>query len=111
MKSQNFVDPLRVGLISYSVGAIPITNIMSQDKTIKTGILISPASDISKWLSKDILDNIFDVFLKMAKRKLTIGNKNDNKHGMINVARSLNPINKIVNIDAPTLFIFGSADK
>jgi len=110
LRSQNYVDSVRLGLISYSMGLIPLTNIMSQDKTIKTGTLISPTSNLYKWLSEDILDNIFDVFLEMAKGKLTIENKNDYKQDMINVAHSLNPINKVVNIDAPMLFIVGSSD-
>jgi uncharacterized protein len=110
LKSLEFVDSGRIGLISHSMGAIPLTNVMSKDESVKTGILMSPASDISKWLSKEVIDNIFVIFLEMAKGKLSLGSIDEYKQDMIEVARKYNPIDKISTIKDPLLFIVGSAD-
>jgi uncharacterized protein len=110
IKSLSFVDTERVGLVSHSMGAVPLSNVMSKDKSIKAGVLMSPASDISKWLSKEVIDNIFTVFLGMAKGKLAYGDESEYKKSMIDAAEKLNPMDKVADIEAPILVIVGSAD-
>ena len=110
MKSLSFVDTERVGLVSHSMGAVPLSNVMSKDKSIKAGVLMSPASDISKWLSKEVIDNIFSIFVGMAKGKLAYGDEPEYKKSMMNAAEKLNPMDKVADIEAPILVIVGSAD-
>ncbi|MBD3173377.1 prolyl oligopeptidase family serine peptidase [Candidatus Bathyarchaeota archaeon] len=110
LKSLPYVDPERVGLVSHSMGAVPLTNVMSEDTSIKTGVLMSPAGDISKWLAEDIIDNIFTIFVEMAKGKLDYEPLEEYKEDMIKAAKELNPIDKIVKIQAPIMITVGSAD-
>ena len=109
LKSLSFVDSKRVGLISLSMGTIPLTNVMSKDRSIKTGVLMAPVSDLSKWLADDIVDNIFQMFLRMAKGKLAYGDEEEYKKDVIK-ARKLNPMDKVADIKAPILITVGSAD-
>jgi uncharacterized protein len=111
LKSLSYVDSERVGLISHSMGAIPLTNVMSRDKTIKTGVLMSPASDISKWLTKEVLDNIFPMFLGIAEGKLAYGIEEEYKKDMSKAACDLNPMDKVASIEAPIMITVASADK
>jgi pimeloyl-ACP methyl ester carboxylesterase len=46
LRTLPYVDPKRVGLVSHSMGALPLTKTMSLDPTVKTGGFMSPASDI-----------------------------------------------------------------
>jgi len=110
LKSLSYVDSERVGLVSHSMGAIPLTNVMSRDKTIKTGVLMSPASDISKWLTKELLDNIFPMFLGIAKGKLAYGKEEEYKADMSRAASDLNPMDKVASIEAPIMITVASAD-
>jgi fermentation-respiration switch protein FrsA (DUF1100 family) len=72
--------------------------------------LISPASDISKWLAQDVIDNIFNVFVEMARGKLAYGDKEKYKTDMNKAAKDLNPMDKVAEIEAPLLVTVGSAD-
>ena len=110
LKKQSYVDTARVGLVSHSMGAVPLSNVMSKDKSIKAGVLMSPASDISKWLAEDVIDNIFTRFAGMAKGKLAYGDDAEYKQNMINAAGTLNPMDKVADIEAPILIIVGSGD-
>lgn len=107
LKSQSYVDSERVGLVSHSMGAVPLSNVMHKDKSIKAGVLMSPASDISKWLSAEIIDNIFPIFVEMAKGKLAYGDESEYRKSMMEAAEKLNPMEKIADIDAPVLVIVG----
>jgi len=110
LKSQSYVDSERVGLLSHSMGAVPLSNVMHKDKSIKAGVLMSPASDISKWLSAEVIDNIFPIFVGMAKGKLAYGDESEYRKSMMEAAEKLNPMEKIADIEAPELVIVGSAD-
>ena len=110
LKSLSFVDPERVGLISHSMGAIPMTNVMAEDDSIKTGVLMAPASDISKWLVKEVIDNIFPILRVMANGKLAYGDEEKFKKDMSTSPLNLNPMDKISVINAPILITVGSAD-
>ena len=85
-------------------------NVMSKDKTIKTGVLMSPASDISNWLVAEVFDNLFNVFVEMANGKLAYGDREEYKADMIKAAKGFNPMDKVTDIEAPILVTVGSAD-
>ena len=110
LRSLNFVDPERIGLISHSMGAIPMTNVMVEDKSIKTGVLMAPAADISKWLVKEVLDNVFPILRGMANGKLAYGDEEEYKKDMSKSPIGLNPMDKVSEIEAPILITVGSAD-
>ena len=110
LKSLGYVDPMRVGLISHSMGAIPLSNVMNKDESIKAGVLMAPASDISKWLVPGVIDNIFHIFINMAEGKLAHGNADEYKLDMMKAADELNPMEKVADIKAPILITVGSAD-
>lgn len=110
LKAQPYVDAVRVGLISHSMGAVPLTNVMSEDESIKTGVLMSPASDISKWLAPEVIDNIFNRFRGMAEGKLAYGESDEYKADMMRAAETLNPMDKVADIKAPILITVGSSD-
>lgn len=108
--AQPYVDPSRVALISHSMGAVPLTNLMSADPRVKTGVLMSPASDISLWLAEGVVDNIFERFTSMSMGKLDMGDLDEYKADMIAAGTNLNPMDKVESIKAPLMVIVGSKD-
>jgi len=111
LKSQSFVDPKRVGLISHSMGAIPLTNVMSNDRSIKTGVLIAPAVDLSKWIAEEVVDIAVANFLSLAEGKIDCGDEIEYKNDMIEAGKELGNLTSIVQkIEAPIMAIVGSAD-
>ena len=107
---QPYVDPERVALISHSMGAVPLTNLLSEDKRFKTAVLMSPAADIGQWMSEEAVDTIFKVFLQMGIGKLKTGRDEDYKASMVYAAKNLNPVDKVKDIHIPLMMIVGSAD-
>jgi hypothetical protein len=76
---QPYVDTARVALISHSMGAIPLTNLMSVDERVKTGVLIAPASDTAPWLGEEVIGTLFTVFRTMSEGKLATGDDSEYK--------------------------------
>ncbi len=105
-----FVDPSRVALISHSMGALPLTSLMSVDDRVKTGVLMAPASDTAPWLGEDVIDNLFTVFRAMSEGKLATGDDSGYKQDMIDAAKNLNPMDRVADIKAPLMVIVGSTD-
>jgi dienelactone hydrolase len=105
-----YVDTNRVALISHSMGAVPLTNLMSVDNRVKTGVLMSPASDLAPWLGEDVIDTIFTVFRTMSEGKLATGDDAEYKTDMIEAGKNLNPMDRIADIKAPIMVIVGSSD-
>ena len=56
LRTLPYVDPKRVGLVSHSMGALPLSKTMSLDPTIKTGVLMSPASDTETMAAKEKME-------------------------------------------------------
>ena len=108
--TQPYVDPSRVALISHSMGAVPLTNLMSADPRVKTGVLMSPASEISLWLAEGVVVNIFEGFTTMSVGKLDMGDLDEYKKDMIAAGTTLNPMDKVASIKAPLMVIVGSND-
>jgi esterase/lipase len=107
---QPYVDSGRVALISHSMGAVPLTNLMAEDKRVKTAVLMAPASDLSSWMSEEVVDNVFKVFVQMKEGKLATGDDDEYKADMVEGAKNLNPVEKVKGIHVPLMVIVGSAD-
>ena len=106
-----YVDTSRVALISHSMGAVPLTNLMSVDNRVKTGVLMSPASDLAPWLGEDVIDTIFTIFMTMSEGKLATGDDSKYKRDMIEAGKNLNPMDRVADIKAPIMVIVGSSDE
>lgn len=105
-----YVDTGRVALISHSMGSVPLTNLMSVDDRVKTGVLMAPASDLAPWMGKDVIDTIFAVFRTMSEGKLATGDDSEYKQDMIEAAKKLSPMDRVAGIKAPIMVIVGSSD-
>ncbi len=111
MIQQPYVDETKIALISHSMGAVPLTNLMAEDHRIKTAVLMSPASDLKKWMSQEVLDTVFPIFREMGEGKLATGDQVEYKRDMMWAAQHMNPIEKVRKIDAPLLVVVGSGDQ
>jgi dipeptidyl aminopeptidase/acylaminoacyl peptidase len=110
LKSLDFIDLDRVGLISLSMGAVPLTKCMSAEPSLKTGVLMSPASDLKPWSQEQYLDSIVPVFLKMAEGKLTGWTAENLRQDIRAAASELNPIETVREIHAPLMVVLGTND-
>jgi len=110
LRGLGFVDPDRVGLISLSMGTVPLTKCMSVDPSLRTGVLMSPASDLKPWSQEQYLDNIVPVFLKMAEGKLVGWTEEKLRQDVKAVASELNPIETVRKINAPLMVVLGTND-
>jgi esterase/lipase len=110
LRGLSFVDPDRVGLISFSMGAVPLTKCMSVDRSLRTGILMSPASDLKPWSQEQYLDNIVPVFLKSAEGKLAGWTEEKLRQDIRVAASELNPIETVTEINAPLMVVLGTND-
>ncbi len=110
LRGLDFVDPDRVGLISLSMGAVPLTKCMSVDPSIKMGVLMSPASDLKPWAQEQYLDSIVPVFLKSAGGKLVGWTEEKLRQDVKVAASEMNPIETIAEIHAPLMVVLGTND-
>jgi len=106
LRSLPFVDPDRVGLVSHSMGALPLTKTMSLDQTIKTGVLMSPASDTRGMASEETAKRL----ASMVEGKLTGATEKTLLKDLKEVAKSTNPVELAAKIKAPIMIIVGSKD-
>jgi dipeptidyl aminopeptidase/acylaminoacyl peptidase len=110
LRGLNFVDTDRVGLISFSMGAVPLTKCMSVDQSLRTGVLMAPASDLKPWSQEPYLDNIVPVFLKMAEGKLAGWTEEKLRQDVKAAASELNPVETVKKIHAPLMVVLGTND-
>ncbi|OGD60677.1 hypothetical protein A3K78_03620 [Candidatus Bathyarchaeota archaeon RBG_13_52_12] len=103
------VDPKRVGLVSHSMGALPLTKTMSLDPTIKTGILISPA-DITALAANDTIEGTAWWFTETAKGRLTGVTVEGMTAGLAEALKRTNPVKLVPKIKAPIMVIVGTND-
>jgi dipeptidyl aminopeptidase/acylaminoacyl peptidase len=95
LRTQPCVNPERVGLISHSMGALPLVKRLSLDSTIKTAALMSPVSDISLWTSGDALETVIPYFIESAKGKLEGMTADQLRVDLREVTETGNPIDMI----------------
>ncbi|MCW4049597.1 MAG: alpha/beta hydrolase [Candidatus Bathyarchaeota archaeon] len=110
LKSLPNVDTERVGLVSHSMGAVTLTKRLSQDKSIKTGVLMAPAADLSQYTGNESLKNIVPVFMKMAEGKLTDLSEESLSEDLVKAAGTVNPVDNVGAVTVPLLVIVGTAD-
>ncbi|MFH2112645.1 MAG: alpha/beta fold hydrolase [Candidatus Bathyarchaeota archaeon] len=105
-----YVDASRVGLVSHSMGALPLTKIMSHDRSVKTGVLMAPVSDLKAWTTGPALDAMLPYFLKIAEGKLMGWNEERLRGDFKKAAVELNPVDSVRDVTAPLLVVVGSED-
>ena len=111
LESRPFVDPDRMGLIGYSMGAIPATARLSVDRDLKTGVFISPAADFGLLVPKGSLEAVIPIFTDMARGKLKMPEAEGIKSDLSWVLENQNPINLIGSVRVPVMVIVGSNDQ
>jgi len=109
MRTLKYVDPKRVGLISHSMGALPLTKTMSLDPTIKTGILMSPA-DITALASKEMIEGTAMWFTETAKGRLTGVTVESMAEDLAEALKKTNPVKLVRKIKAPLMVVVGTND-
>ena len=111
LRSSHFVDPERVGLIGYSMGAIPATSRLNSDQRLKTGVFMSPAADLSAFAAEERLDTIIPIFIEMGRGKLNSLDSEKLKTDLTWALENQNPIKMIGGVSAPVMVVVGSNDK
>ena len=110
LRTQICVDSDRVGLVSHSMGALPLVKRLSLDPTIKTGVLMSPVSDISLWTRGDAMETVIPHFIESAKGKLEGMTADQLRVDLRDVTETGNPIDLIGTVKAPMLIVVGTDD-
>jgi dipeptidyl aminopeptidase/acylaminoacyl peptidase len=110
LRTLPFVDAERVGLVSHSMGALPLTRRLSLDPTLKAGALMSPVSDISLWTSGDAIETVIPHFIESGKGKLDGMTAEQLRADLKEVTVTGNPIDLVKDVKAPLLIVVGSED-
>ena len=106
-----YVDGGRVGLLGYSMGAVPTAARLSSDPRFKTGVFISPASDLGALAPKESMDAVVLIFLNMGKGKLSGLEAGAVKEDLLWVLENQNPVDMIGRVRVPVLVLVGSNDQ
>jgi dienelactone hydrolase len=109
LRTLKYVDQKRIGLVSHSMGALPLTKTMSLDPAIKTGILMSPA-DITALASKDIIEGTAWWFTEAAKGRLTGVTVEGMTADLAEVLKRTNPVKLVPKIKMPLMVVVGTND-
>jgi dipeptidyl aminopeptidase/acylaminoacyl peptidase len=92
------------------MGALPLSKTMSLDPTIKTGVLMSPASDTVTMAAKEKMDGTAKRLAAMAEGKLKGATYESLMKDLEWVAKNTNPIELAPKIKAPIMVVVGSND-
>ncbi len=111
LKGQPYVNPRRVGLISHSMGALPLSKVMSLDPSIKTGVLMAPVADIKVLIAKRGMEGTAKRYASMAEGKLNGATYESLLMDLEEVSKTTNPVDLAPKIKAPTIVIVGSKDE
>jgi len=111
LKGLPYVDPNRVGLISHSMGALPLSKTMSLNPSIKTGVLMAPAADIGVHNTKRTQEETAKRLTTMAEGKLTGATYLSLLSDLEEVSKITNPMVLVPKIKAPIMVIVGSKDE
>lgn len=103
------VDANRVGLISHSMGALPLTKTMSMDSTIRTGVMTSPAN-LNFIGLKDSIEHTKEFWEKSAKGRLKGVTEESIVSGLLEAYEKTNPVKLMPKIKAPIMVIAASND-
>lgn len=108
--SQSCVDPGRVGLIGYSMGALPAVKRLSLDRRLKVGVLISPIADVSAWAVKEVAEAIIPIWIQRSEGKLKGLDAEHLISELPSVVEELNPVEVIRETSTPIMIVAGSED-
>ncbi len=108
--TQPFVDPLRVGLIGHSLGAVPLAKRLSDDPRLKTGVFMSPAADLRAFAEGEALETVVSIFLSMGEGKLRGLNADLIRSELPWLLENLNPVETIRGARTPVMVVAGSND-
>jgi pimeloyl-ACP methyl ester carboxylesterase len=111
LKTLPYVDPRRVGLISHSMGALPLSKLMSLDPSIKTGVLMAPVADIEVLIAKRGKEGTAKRYASMAEGKLNGATYESLLKDLEEVLKTTNPVDLAPKIMAPIIVIVGSKDE
>jgi dipeptidyl aminopeptidase/acylaminoacyl peptidase len=111
LKGLPYVDPSRVGLISHSMGALPLSKTMSLNPSIKTGVLMAPATEIGVHTIKRTQEETAKRLAAMTEGKLTGATYLSLLGDLEEVAKTTNPVDLAPKIKAPIMVIVGSKDE
>ena len=110
LRSQPSVDPDRIGIIGYSMGAIPVAKRLSEDSGLKAGVFISPSADVGPWALEGALESIVPSFLRMGEGKLRGLSADKLRAELPLISENLNPVEIVRDVRAPILVVAGSED-
>jgi dipeptidyl aminopeptidase/acylaminoacyl peptidase len=111
LTSSPSVDPDRVGIIGYSMGAIPLTARLASDPRLKAGVFIAPVADLNMYATGERLEAVTAIFVRMGEGKLSGLSAEDLKNGLPWFLENQNPVDLIKKVRAPLLFVVGSEDR
>ena len=111
LKARPFVDPRRVGLISHSMGALPLAKAMSLDPSIKTGVLMAPVADVEVLMARRGKEGTAKRYASMAEGKLNGATYESLLKDLEEVSKTTNPVDLAPEIKAPIIVIVGSKDE
>lgn len=110
LRGLKWVNPERVGLVSHSMGAVPLTKRMSLDSTLRTCVLMAPTVDLAMSLTDDRLSKRVLGMLEMAKGKLSGLTAESLQEDLKEAYRTMNPMNLVSKVKAPMLIVVGTND-
>lgn len=110
LRGLKWVNPDRVGIVSHSMGAVPLTKRMSLDSTLRTCVLMAPAVDLATSLKDDRLSKRVLGMLEMAKGKLSGLTAESLTEDLQKAYRTMNPISLVSKVKAPIMIVVGTSD-
>lgn len=106
-----FTDAGRLGLIGYSMGAVPASARLKADPRLKTGVFIAPASDFGPLAEEEVLEYIITTLLNTSTGKLDGIDKVSMRSDLLWVLENSNPKENIKDVTKPIMVVVGSNDK
>ena len=111
LASLPFTDAGRLGLIGYSMGAIPASARLKANPGLKTGVFIAPAADFGLLAAEEVLETTITMLLKTCNEKLKGVDKGSIRSDLLWVLENSNPIENIKDVARPIMVVVGTNDK
>jgi len=111
LASLPFTDSGRIGLIGYSMGAVPASARLKDDPGLRTGVFIAPAADFGPLAAEEVLETTITMLLKTGNGKLNGVNKVSIRSDLVWVLENSNPIENIKDVARPIMVVVGTNDK
>ncbi len=108
--SKPYVDQNRLALIGHSMGSVPVSKTISNNRTVKTAVFLSPGTNFNKLVLLKGRKKHLAFLLRIGKGKLTGLNRKDLLEDLKWVNLNSNPLNTIKKATIPVLVVVGSKD-